>query len=151
MTSLFIVSRVPCVMPWTTSYLSSVTPRSSSITSGAVLYPIRSLIFDLWPCVLSNCKRCHDSVFCGVPLALRYQIRYLNRTPGSLSLVLYVTFTSVLFGRFPLISLGFSSLSPLVDLLWSNSESYSHFRTSHVLQCYLFFYFLRFNWGYHHF
>ena len=113
---LCILFHASCVMTWTTGVSPIYHPWP--LGHHLVLLGLFCTLFDPWPCFLSNCKRCHDSVFCGVPQDFGSSLP--NSLSESLSLVLHVTFTSVLFGRFLLMSLVLHPFLPLVDLLWSN-------------------------------
>ena len=126
------------------SDLSSVTPRSSSSTIGAVLHPIRSLTL---LSIQLQTVPWFSILWCSSGLWQFVTKFTLWITKSRIACDFY----QCLIWEISLDVIGSYPFLPLVDLLWSNSESYPHSRTSHVLQCYLFFYFLRFNWGYRYF
>ena len=113
---LCIVFPAPCVMTWNTgvSPIYHLWPLGHHL----VLLVLFFTLFDPWPCVLSNCKRCHDSVSCGVPQ------EFGTSLPNSLSESKSWFTKSRILGAFKCliweISLVFHPFLRLVDLLWSN-------------------------------
>ena len=115
-----------------------------------VLLVLFCTLLDPRPCVLSNFKRRHDSIFCGVPQ--EFGTSLTNSLSESKSWFtksrIVCDFYQCLIWEIFLAVIGFSSLLPLVDLLWSNYWVLSPLSDFLMFfKCYLFFYFLRFNWG----